>query len=229
MNSSFYWIDILFLAIVALVLFKRLFDTLGTHEENELEKEQQKVLAQEVSDIEPSKNSFSEETPFMVEEKTPLNLSEKADMKTKIKKLIKLDPSFDPQEFIDGAKMAFEIILESYAKGDKKMLRDLLENKIYQTFCENIDTREKEKQVMENEIIRFVQMQITNVHLKKELVQIEVKITTEQVSSLKDEKGKILEGDPNRIDMVSDIWIFQRHIKSKDPNWTLVETDYENE
>ena len=56
------------------------------------------------------------------------------------------DPSFDPKTFIDGAKMAYEMIVMSYADGDRKTLKNLLSRDVYDGFVAAIADRGNARQ-----------------------------------------------------------------------------------
>ena len=138
------------------------------------------------------------------------------------------DPSFKESEFLDGARMAFEMILESFAEGDKKRLKSLLAPAVYQGFADEIDRRERAGERLETTLVSFVLADIVNAVMVGRKARLTVKFMTEQVNVLRDSDDKVVEGDASVVAKITDIWTFERDMRSRDPNWQLVETRSED-
>ncbi len=137
----------------------------------------------------------------------------------------KIDPQFDQSEFIDGATNAFGMILEAFNKGDKKTLKSLLDSKLYAVFEKAITTREKNNEVWDNTLIRVQSTEITDLHVeKKTQLYATVKFISDQILVTTDKNGKIIEGDHDQIEVITDNWTFTRDANSGDPNWFLFKT-----
>ena len=54
--------------------------------------------------------------------------------------------------------------------------------------------------------------------------RVTLRFVSQQVNVTYDSEGRVQEGDPSTVETVSDVWTFARSVKSKDPNWQLVET-----
>jgi predicted lipid-binding transport protein (Tim44 family) len=134
------------------------------------------------------------------------------------------DESFDEREFIQGAKSAFGMIVEAYAKGDVDALRPLLSRELYGGFASAIEAREKAGEVQETTIVSIRSADIVDASLENYQAKVTVEFVTEQVKVTRDAEGEVTEGDPDRIDILTDIWTFARDIRSRDPNWELVAT-----
>ena len=65
------------------------------------------------------------------------------------------DPSFDPSQFLDGARVAFEMIVTAFAAGDKSALRAIVERRVFQQFATAIDERVAAKETLETRILRL--------------------------------------------------------------------------
>jgi predicted lipid-binding transport protein (Tim44 family) len=137
------------------------------------------------------------------------------------------DPSFREREFVKGARMAFEAVLEAFAKGDAKTLKSLLDNTVYENFAGAIREREKAGHELETTIVGIDESEIVTAEMDGSLANVTVKFVTEQVNDLKDANGEIVEGDPANVVRVTDVWTFCRNTKSPDPNWLLVATGSE--
>ncbi|MEK9753855.1 MAG: Tim44/TimA family putative adaptor protein, partial [Rhodospirillaceae bacterium] len=60
-----------------------------------------------------------------------------------ITKIRSADPSFNSEDFLVGARVAFEMVLGAYATGDRRTLENLLSPDVLGNFIRAIDEREK--------------------------------------------------------------------------------------
>lgn len=139
-----------------------------------------------------------------------------------------VDPSFNPAEFVEGAKVAFEMVLNAFAAGDRKSLRNLLSPDVFANFDEAITEREKAGEKLDDTLVGIRSANIVEASMDGRNALVTVKFVSEQISSLKDAEGRVLEGNPNEVIDVTDIWTFTRDTRSSDPNWTLIGTDSNN-
>ena len=133
-----------------------------------------------------------------------------------------LDPKFDEREFLGGAKAAYEWILGAFARGDRDQLRGLLGPTLYQNFDAAIADRERVNETLETTVSSMKSTSIEDVEIDGAIVTITVEFSTDQVKALRDSEGNIIEGDPDRIESLTDIWVFSRDLQSGDPNWQLI-------
>jgi predicted lipid-binding transport protein (Tim44 family) len=138
------------------------------------------------------------------------------------------DASFTAQGFLDGAKAAFEMIVEAFARGDRDKLRPLLSDAVYDNFSGAIKTREDAKQSHTTTLIGIRSADLLEARLDQRTAYVTVKILSEQVNVTRDKDGNVVEGDPNHVADIVDIWTFARNTRNRDPNWVLVETRTEN-
>jgi predicted lipid-binding transport protein (Tim44 family) len=134
------------------------------------------------------------------------------------------DETFDEREFLHGAKAAFAMVVEAYAKGDVDALRPLLSRELYGGFASAIEAREKAGEVQETTIVTIRSADIVEAALENHFAKVTVEFVTEQVKVTRNAAGDAIEGDPDRIEILTDIWTFARDIRSRDPNWELVAT-----
>ncbi|CCQ75629.1 Tim44/TimA family putative adaptor protein [Magnetospira sp. QH-2] len=134
------------------------------------------------------------------------------------------DPTFDPQGFVGGAQGAFEMIVGAFAAGDRKTLATLLSPEVLSNFETVIDQRESAKETVEHELVGLRKPEILEAEMQDDWARVTVKFVSEQVNVVRDEDGKVVEGDPNYVDKVTDFWTFARDVRSPDPNWALVAT-----
>lgn len=134
------------------------------------------------------------------------------------------DRAFDKDQFLAGARAAFEMVIGAYAAGDSKALRPLLANDVYDDFAGAIKEREEARETLETTLIGIVSADIIEAELRQKTAFVTVKFVSEQVNVTRDSEGRIIEGDPNHVAKVTDIWTFARNTRSRDPNWALVAT-----
>ncbi len=135
-----------------------------------------------------------------------------------------VDRYFDLPSFIGGARYAFEMIVTAYAKGDRDTLRPLLSPKLFRDFEAGIVAREQKNHTSEITIHRIKRAQVIEAHLGGTMAYVTVDFDVEETTVTRDAEGRIIDGDPERIFSVEDIWTFTRDTRSSDPNWLLIET-----
>ena len=128
------------------------------------------------------------------------------------------------QEFLNGAKVAYETIVTSFAKGDKNILKPLLNKEIYKNFSDEIDNRKKENIKSELTFVGVKSAKIKNFEKKDNIYTFTVDFVSEIITCKKNKNNKVIEGDPDIIKTVNDIWKFSKNMWSNNPNWYLVET-----
>ena len=128
------------------------------------------------------------------------------------------------QKFLKGAKEAYEMIVTSFAKGDRNVLKPLLNKEIYQNFSDEIDNRKKENIKSELTFVGVKSAKIKNFEKKDNIYTFTVDFVSEIITCKKDKNNKVIEGNPDIIKTVNDIWKFSKNMWSNNPNWYLVET-----
>jgi len=137
------------------------------------------------------------------------------------------DPSFDPSTFTSGARAAFTAIVEAFAKGDTGSLRPLLDGPTFASFESAIRGRIERKEKAETTLIGFEASDIAAAELQGSHAAVTMRFVSEQINVLRDAEGQIVDGNPNEVQKVVDLWTFRRDTKSSDPNWLLIKTDSE--
>lgn len=138
--------------------------------------------------------------------------------------IARADGDFSSSGFLEGARGAFEMVLEAFANGDGKTLKMLLADDVYESFAEAIRAREKAGEQLQETLVGIDSAEIVDARLDGKTALVTVKFQSQQVTALVDADGKVIEGDPNAVVGVTDLWTFARDTTSRDPNWVLVET-----
>ena len=128
------------------------------------------------------------------------------------------------ENFLKGAKIAYESIITNFASGNLKDIKILLDKKIYLQFSDAITERKEKEHISETTFIGINSAKIKKHEKKENAIEVTVEFISEIISSLKDKNNKIISGDPKKIKTVQDSWKFSKDIRSANPNWLLIDT-----
>lgn len=140
-------------------------------------------------------------------------------------KLVQADPAFSPKEFLEGAKLAYEMIVEAFAKGDKPALKNLLSKEVFDGFSKAIDSRSQAGEKLDFQFVGFEKVDYMSVALSGKRANIVVKFASQMISATHDKAGALIDGNPKEVRDITDIWTFERDVAQKDPNWRVVATE----
>ena len=138
-------------------------------------------------------------------------------------RLRRVDSTFEPAAFLEGARTAFEMIVTAFATGDKTALRPLLSDEVFHQFATAIDERAAAKETLETRILRL-DGDIVEAELAGRAAQVTVKLVSHQINVTRAMDGSIVDGDPEHPIEKTDYWTFARDTRSTDPNWVLIAT-----
>ncbi len=141
-----------------------------------------------------------------------------------IREVRKVDVKFNVENFLYGAKKAFEVTIKSFAKGDKEALKPLLSKEVFASFSTAIDARNNLDKVEDNTLVAILSANIKDIAINKKYALIVVNFISEQINIVRDKQGNIIDGNPSQMDKIEETWTFGRDITSADPNWLLLET-----
>lgn len=142
--------------------------------------------------------------------------------------MMRADPGFDPGQFLDGAKAAYEMVVMAFAQGDEAALQQLLGEDVYDGFSRAIREREERGEKLESNLVSIDKADIIEAEVKNSTAYVTIKFVSDLVSVTRDADGEVIEGDPKKVREVTDIWTFARDVASKNPNWKLVATEAAN-
>ena len=128
------------------------------------------------------------------------------------------------KQFLKGAEVAYEQIITSFANGDKKVLKSLLGKSMYARFADVIDERKTKKLKYETTFIGLKSSKILEFKKIENIYKVSVNFVSEIITCVRDKNNQIVEGNPDTIKTVNDIWKFSKNMWSQDPTWYLVET-----
>jgi predicted lipid-binding transport protein (Tim44 family) len=139
--------------------------------------------------------------------------------------IARVEPAFDAREFSEGAKAAYEMIVTAFAQGDRKALKGLLSREVYDGFERAIVDREKRGEKVETTFVSIDKAEIIGVDVRANNAQVVVRFLSKLITATRDAAGNVVDGSPDTVVDVTDIWTFARTLGSRDPNWLLVATE----
>ena len=213
---------IVILALVALFIGLRLYSVLGErtgHEQQPILKpaDPEAVVEQRVNRPAPVQS-------------TPADGADMAFLPTAgpgVRALLAADASFDVARFLEGAKSAYQMVLESYWRGDSSALRPFVDDHVYDTFSSAIEQREKDGLVLDNRLVNIEQALITSAQFERDVAILTVRFEADIAAVTRNREGEVVAGSMSDAVQTRDLWTFRRNIASNDPNWLLIETDEE--
>ena len=213
---------IVILALVALFIGLRLYSVLGERTGHE----QQPILkpADPEAVVEQRVNRPAPVQP------TPTDGADMAFLPTAgpgVRALLAADASFDVAHFLEGAKSAYQMVLESYWKGDSAALRPFVDDHVYETFSSAIAQRQKDGLVLDNRLVNVEQAIITAAQVERDIAVVTVRFEADIAAVTRNREGEVVAGSMSDAVQTRDLWTFRRRVASNDPNWLLIETDEE--
>jgi predicted lipid-binding transport protein (Tim44 family) len=163
----------------------------------------------------------TEEGPDAIEREKDLQEAERLGLSA----ITRLDPSFSIAQFMDGANQAYSMILDAYAGGDRALLGELLTDETYAVYDAAITAREAAGQTQVTDLGRLRKTSISGARTEGSIGFIRVLYEAELTSALLDAEGKLVQGDPDVLSAVSEIWEYTRDLRGDDPNWRLAEVE----
>ena len=134
------------------------------------------------------------------------------------------DSSFDPRHFLSGARSAYEMIVLAFANGDRRALKDLLSTDVYDSFDAAIKDRERQERKTETRFVSIDKAEVVGADARERNAQLTVRFVSQMISVTRDKTGAIVDGNPDKVVDITDVWTFARDPSSRDPNWKLVGT-----
>lgn len=133
-----------------------------------------------------------------------------------------VDRSFEPSQFLEGARAAYAMIVEGFASGDKASLKNLLAGNVYDRYAAAIDERDERKETVKTEIERISSAEIIEAELEKMIARVKVCFKAEIATETTDKNGHPISGDLGQLANVRENWVFERDTGKADPNWVLM-------
>ena len=213
---------IVILALVALFIGLRLYSVLGERTGHE----QQPIL--KPADTDPRVAPIpAQPTPTAPAAQDSNDLAYVPTAGPGIRAILAADPSFDVARFLEGARAAYQLIMESFWKGDLDALRTHVDAHVLETFETAIEQRSKDGLVLDNRLVAIEQSVISEASLERTAAVITVRFEADIAAVTRNAEGAVVAGSLSDAVQTRDLWTFRRDTSSRDPNWLLIETDEE--
>ena len=208
--------------MIAAFLGLRLYSVLGRRAEHEEESVPQRFDA---GDKAPSNSPLAPQAAQPVPARAIELEGVMPAVERGVREIAAADRSFDIAQFMDGAKGAYEMVLEAFWQGDRETLRDLCDDDVYEGFSGAIDAREEAEHTLENKLIRIEETRIHSASMDGRMARIAVLFVADIAAVTRDKDGNMVAGSLDDAIESRDVWTFARNVGSSDPNWVLDETD----
>ena len=154
------------------------------------------------------------------------NVPEDSDAAKALAKMKRIDNSFSVNEFLQGARGAYEMILTSFEQGAMEDIKPFLSDDVFEAFAEVVENRREQELDIEFTFVGVSELQLVDADFDEMTneAELSVRFLGEMTSVVRDSSGEVIEGSSSEIKRQRDVWTFARKMGTSDPNWTLVAT-----
>ena len=123
-----------------------------------------------------------------------------------------VDTTFAPDDFVKGARRAYEMIVAAFADGDRDTLKTLVDDDVMEVYTDAIAEREKAgtepMRLVRLRQARIVEASVDDAKMARVMVSFESELS-----------------DGENLRQAKEIWTFERSLNTQDPNWLLDEVE----
>lgn len=218
--SGSWWVEIVFLAMLAGFIALRLVSVLGRrtgHEQGPGDLFRQ--AAPEVAPAGAPLRDAAQPKALGLPADTP------AAAVSGLEAIAAADPGFDPGRFLAGARQAYGLTLEAFWKGDLTPVEGFIADDVADQFRRAIAARRAERLSVENRIEDIAAPVVVTATLEGMMAEVTLRFDARIESVTRDADGRVIEGAPGETVATTDAWTFRRHVAQSDPTWLIVATD----
>ena len=215
------FLDIIFFALVAAFVIFRLSRTLGSRPDNTRVGPNRRDAGDTGDNV---VSLVNRDVPELESGAEAPDSDEAALTAAGIAEIRLQDPGFDTNQFLAGAKAAYEAVVTAFASGDRDTLGRLLTRDVLDNFSGAIDEREERGETLETTVVGVSSADVVDARMAGRTAEVTVKFVTELMNVIRDATGALPEGKSDSVRVVTDIWTFARDVGGSDPNWALAET-----
>tara|TARA_E500000178_G_scaffold56609_2_gene53043 strand:- start:1119 stop:1796 length:678 start_codon:yes stop_codon:yes gene_type:complete len=217
-------IQLIILGVMAFVIFNKLREVLGKRTGHEKDRSGEMIEG-------PAQDAQTEDSNIIALDSArggDWTLARKhmtsVDAETQLRALNQVREDFDPNEFLQGAKAAYEMIMEAYVQGNRDMLRNLMNEELFDAFDGAITSREEAGNKLSHDVVGITASRITGAQLHGTTAVIGIDFDAEVIIHMTDADGQTLEGSPEAVQTSREYWEFEKDLANPNPNWTLIST-----
>jgi predicted lipid-binding transport protein (Tim44 family) len=215
-------LTIIILAMTAAFLGLRLYSVLGKRTGHEQEPLVRRPLEETTAPLARPTTPNAERMPTAI---LTGGLDVDVTAQNGLRAIANADRQFDLGLFVEGAKSAYQLILEAFWRGDKQTLSGLCDDDVLESFTEVINGREARGETLENRLIRIENVRIIDAKFDHPVARITLQLDADIAVLVKNADGQMVGGSMSDAVESNDIWTFMRDVKGPDRNWKLDETD----
>lgn len=228
MNGDFSLIQVIFIAALAIFILLQLRRVLGRRTGNERQRDPFAARSSVGLGSGPKDETPPPLADRTIEEGRAPTVTAPAKgsaLEQVLTEIALADRSFEMDRFLGGARAAYRMLVEAFARGDKAALKPYVSPDVFASFSAVIDERAAQQETLDFKLVGIKDASITAAKLEGQHAEVTVSFESEVTSITKNADGAVIAGDPGTVATVIDIWTFARDVKSKSPDWTLVATD----
>lgn len=225
MGANVQFLDIIFFALVAAFVIFRLSRTLGSRPDNTRVGPNRGDNADSGDNVVNMLNRDIPEIESPSDDAPDTDDTDDAALAAAgIAEICLQDPAFDTNQFLAGAKFAYEAVVTAFAAGNRETLGELLTRDVLENFSGAIDEREERGETLETTVVGVSSADVVDARMAGHTAEVTVKFVTELMNVIRDATGALPPGKSDSVRVVTDIWTFVRDVRASDPNWALAET-----
>lgn len=221
--SGSWWVEIVFLAMLAGFIALRLVSVLGRrtgHEQGPGDLFRQPTP--ETAPAGPQLRDALARAPLALPADTP------PAARSGLEAIAAADPGFDAGRFLAGARQAYGMTLEAFWKGDLSGVEGFIADDVAEQFRRAIEARRAAGLHVDNRIEDIAQPTVLAASLEGMMAEVTLRFDARIESVTRDAEGRVVEGQPGETVATTDVWTFRRHVAQSDPTWLIVATDAED-
>lgn len=218
MDGGFPYGDIIVIGAIAAFIILRYRAMLGEKSGRDVSD-----MPRPIKDLEPVIQLAKREAPVIAPVKK-VSEDEPKQFADQFSAMRAIDAEFSVEEFLSGAKAAYEMVIEAYNDGDDETLKMLLAEPIYKEFKAAAKANDEAGQKAHTTLVAIMKAEIADAKLRGNKATLTVDFHSEQIPLVRDKDGAIIEGDASTQEAVEDQWVFERNLASADPAWKVIDT-----
>lgn len=138
--------------------------------------------------------------------------------------IVRLDPGFGVGAFIDGARRAYETVVQAYAAGDIETLEPLLSPEVLEAFSAACAGRAERGETLELTFVGIDRVDVRTVEVTDDAMEVTLGFGAQMIRALRAADGAIIDGDASAVVEVAESWTFARPVPVAGNAWTIVAT-----
>jgi len=223
-------IQIIIFLVLTIFLLLRLKNVLGTktgHENTERSLRSVGGIEANKEDSEDALPIVAPIRPQFVDADLHMYVDTGSDAEKALREIGRADSDFNLEDFLEGAKSAYEIMITAFEEDDRQNLKEYGSADVYEGFLQALEERKVKGHTVESKFIGVRDAQIMAAGYSEEtrVADITLRFVAERTRAVRNSSGEVIEGDLVDTQRMTDTWTFTRRVGSFDPNWILTAID----